>query len=135
RHASLASVSKLPGLAESGLLSFFSVFGWQVEDDADPQLPPGKYDHDWTSILYHPGNHKALQRRRTPSGVNSFKAAKVDLVPIICFPTHTRQPAVAKLNWKVPRSFRCRAPGRTTAGPARVCIRCVHAPAVLDSTK
>ena len=96
----VASVSKLPGLPESGLLSFFSVFGWQVEDDADPQLPPGKYDYSWTRVLYHPGNQKAFQRRRTPTGVNSFKAAKVEFVPIACFPTHTKEPAVAKLGWK-----------------------------------
>jgi uncharacterized protein YwqG/predicted DNA-binding protein (MmcQ/YjbR family) len=98
--AEVASVSKLRGLPESGLLSLFSVFGWQVEDDADPQLPPGKYDHDWTRILYHPGNQKSLERRRTPSGVNSFKSAKVEFVPTTCFPTHTKEPAVVKLGWK-----------------------------------
>jgi uncharacterized protein YwqG/predicted DNA-binding protein (MmcQ/YjbR family) len=98
--AEVASVTKLPGLAESGLLSFFSVFGWQAAGDADPQLPPGKNDHDWTRILYHPGKQTVLQRRRTPSEVNSFTAAKVEFVPITCFPTHTKEPDVARLNWK-----------------------------------
>jgi uncharacterized protein YwqG len=96
----VAAVGKLPGLPESGLLSFFSVFGWQVEDDADPQLPPGKYDYSWTRVLYHPNNQNAYQRRRTPAGVNAFKPAKVEFVPVICFPTHTKEPAVAKLGWK-----------------------------------
>ncbi len=96
----VASVSKLPGLPGSGLLSFFSVFGWQVKDDADPQLPQGKYNYSWTRVIYHPGEQKALQRRRTPIGLNSFKAVKVEFVPITCFPTHTKEPAVAKLGWK-----------------------------------
>lgn len=98
--AEVASVSKLPGLPASGLLSFFSVFGWQSEDDADPQLPPGRYEHGWTRVLYHPGSHKALQRCRTPSDVNSFRAAKVTFVAITCFPTDTKEPAIAKLKWK-----------------------------------
>jgi uncharacterized protein YwqG/predicted DNA-binding protein (MmcQ/YjbR family) len=95
----VGSVGKLAGLPEDGLLSFFSVFGWQVEDDADPQLPQGKYDYGWTRILYHPGDQN-FQRRRRPAGINSFKAAKVEFVPLTCFPTHTKEPAVAKLGWK-----------------------------------
>jgi uncharacterized protein YwqG/predicted DNA-binding protein (MmcQ/YjbR family) len=95
----VASVSRLPGLPESGLLSVFSVFGWQVEDNLDPQLPLDKYDHDWTRVLYHPAN-KALQRRRTPSGVNAFTGAKAEFVAITCFPTVTDEPAIAKLGWK-----------------------------------
>jgi uncharacterized protein YwqG/predicted DNA-binding protein (MmcQ/YjbR family) len=94
------TVGKPSGLPESGLLSFFSVFGWQVEDDADPQLPRGKYDYTWTRVFYHPGNQKTLQRRRTPPGVNAFKAASVEFVPVTCFPTHTKEPVVANLGWK-----------------------------------
>jgi uncharacterized protein YwqG/predicted DNA-binding protein (MmcQ/YjbR family) len=98
--AEVASVGRLTGLPASGLLSFFSVFGWQIEEDADPQLPRGKYDYAWTRVLYHSTNQKTFQRRRTPAGVNSFKAAKVEFVPITSFPTHTKEPVVAKLGWK-----------------------------------
>jgi uncharacterized protein YwqG len=96
----VASVRKRAGLPESGLLSFFSVFGWQEDGDADPQLPPGRYDSSWTQVLYTPGSAKALTRRRTPTGVNSFKPAKVEFVPITSFPTHVREPVIADLGWK-----------------------------------
>lgn len=65
----VASVGKLSGLPQAGLLSFFSVFGWQVENDADPQLPPGKYDYSWTRVLCHRGNQKVLHRRRMPAEI------------------------------------------------------------------
>jgi predicted DNA-binding protein (MmcQ/YjbR family) len=88
------------GLPDGGMLYFFSVFGWQVEGDADPQLPHGQYDFDWTQILYHPSGKALLQRQRTPAGVNSFKPAKVDFVPILSLPTDTKEPRVAKLKWQ-----------------------------------
>jgi hypothetical protein len=63
--AEAAEVTALPGLPKAGLLHVFSVYGWQVPDDADPQLPPGEPADDWTRILYHaaPGE---LKRHRTP---------------------------------------------------------------------
>lgn len=97
--AEAAAIRALPGLPRTGLLSFFSVFGWQVDGDADPRLPPGTYRHDWTRVLYHPGKGDPLQRRRTPAEVNSFRSAKVTFIPITCFPTHPKEPAVAKLRW------------------------------------
>src|SRR5262249_46712324 len=98
--AEAASVGRLPGLPESGVLWFFSVFGRQSEDGTDPQLPRGKYAYDWTRVLYHPRTRKALRRRRPPAGINSFKAAKVKFVPVDRFPTHTKEPAGAELGWK-----------------------------------
>lgn len=94
------STTNLAGLPKDGLLSFFSVFGWNSENDADPQLPQGKYDSSWTRVMYFPGNYQAFRRLRTPAGVNSFKACKVEFVPITSFPTHTKEPAVAKLGWR-----------------------------------
>jgi uncharacterized protein YwqG/predicted DNA-binding protein (MmcQ/YjbR family) len=98
--AELPEAGKLRSLPTRGLLSFFSVFGWQVDGDADPQLPPGDYDYDWTQVVYQPDDPASLERRPTPANVNAFKAAKVEFVPIVSLPTHTRELVVAKLHWK-----------------------------------
>jgi len=87
-------------LPRSGILYFFSVYGWQVEGDADPQLPPGDLEDDWTQVLFHADGRAPLERQPTPREVNAFKAAKVEFLPILCLPTHTKEPAVARLGWK-----------------------------------
>ena len=101
---SQVNLSQLPegaergGLPARGILSFFSVWGWQVEDDADPQLPDGEPSPDWTRILYH-GDLETLRRRPTPAGVNSFPAAGAQFVPIVCLPHDQGEPEVARLGW------------------------------------
>jgi predicted DNA-binding protein (MmcQ/YjbR family) len=86
------------GLPASGLLSFFSAWGWQVEDDADPQIPDGEPAPDWTRILYRE-DLGALRRHPVPDGVNSFPAAGAELVPIVCLPNDKGEPDVAGLGW------------------------------------
>jgi uncharacterized protein YwqG len=98
--AELPAGVKLARLPKSGILYFFSVFGWQVEGDADPQLPPGDYGYDWTRVLFHPDSEGPLRRQRTPANVNAFKAAKGEFIPILSLPKDAREPAVAALGWK-----------------------------------
>ncbi|WP_406693386.1 DUF1963 domain-containing protein [Singulisphaera sp. Ch08] len=86
------------GLPASGILSFFSVWGWQVEDDADPQIPDGEPAPDWTRILYHE-DLGTLRRHPVPDGVNSFPAAVAEFVPIVCLPNNPGEPDVARLGW------------------------------------
>src|SRR5262249_3660385 len=52
--AAATAVAALPGLPRAGLLQFFSVFGWQIPSDGDPQLPDREPAADWTQVLYHP---------------------------------------------------------------------------------
>lgn len=98
------NLSELPegaergGLPASGILSFFSVWGWQVEDDADPQLPDGDPAPDWTRILFH-DELDSLWRRPVPEGVNSFPAAAAEFVPIVCLPNDQGEPEVVRLGW------------------------------------
>lgn len=86
------------GLPAGGILSFFSAWGWQSEDDADPRVPDGEPASDWTRILYHedPG---ALHRHPTPEGVNSFPAAAAEFVPIVSLPSDHKEPQAAALDW------------------------------------
>jgi hypothetical protein len=95
--ADAAAVEPLSGLPRTGLLSVFSVYGWQVEGDADPQLPAGEPADDWTRILYHPAAD-GLKRQRTPAKVNAFPAAAVEFVPVLSLPSHRREPVRAALN-------------------------------------
>ena len=94
-----AKALKLPGLPTSGLLSIFSVFGWQEAGDSDPHVPPGKQTPDWTRVIHSPGRKKPT-RHKAPAEVNSFKSAKVEFVPTVCYPTHPKEPAVARHKWK-----------------------------------
>ncbi len=79
------------------MLSVFSIYGWQVEDSTDPQVPRGSPAADWTRILYH-ASARGLERRETPAGTNSFPAAAVEFVPILSLPTHRREPVRAALD-------------------------------------
>ena len=86
------------GLPARGVLSFFSVWGWQVEGDADPQTPSDEPAADWTQVLHH-ADVDALRRRSTPEGVNSFPAAEAKLLPIVCLPNQREEPGAAGLGW------------------------------------
>src|SRR5262249_28452161 len=67
-----ASPEELP---RTGMLWFFSVYGWQVEGDADPQLPRGRPTRTWTQILWQADNAARLRRVPTPPAVSSFRAS------------------------------------------------------------
>ena len=97
----VAAVTELSALPKTGIIYFFSVFGWQVAGDSDPQLPAEKYTNNWTKILYYQGDKITLRRRCPPSSVNLFSATQVEFIPITCLPTHTEEPDVAKLDWNL----------------------------------
>ena len=91
-----AKALPLAPLPQTGVLQVFSVYGWQVEDCTDPQLPDGPETGDWTRILYHPESN-SLAPRAMPADLNSFPAAAVEFIPIISMPNHPQEPAVAAL--------------------------------------
>ncbi|AMV37536.1 DUF1963 domain-containing protein [Planctomyces sp. SH-PL62] len=85
-------------LPPAGLLSIFSAWGWQVEDDADPHPPEGDPTPDWTRIVYAE-DPSTLTRSPTPEGLNEFPAAPGEPVPIIALPSSAEEPAVKALEW------------------------------------
>jgi predicted DNA-binding protein (MmcQ/YjbR family) len=93
------AAAELAELPPSGILSFFSVYGWQDPDDLDPQLPPGRPAADWTRVLYHADDAGPLRRHRTPPGVDAYKTARVDFIPILSLPSSAAEPDVARLRW------------------------------------
>ncbi len=95
--------SPIKGLPVDGLLSVFSAWGWTEPDSSDPQTPeggadPGDEQPGWTVVLHTPRRAR-LERRRTPRGVNAFKAAAVEPTPILSLPKHAAEPPVAALGW------------------------------------
>lgn len=92
--------SPIKGLPPDGLLSVFSVWGWMEDGDGDPQTPNegGEEQIGWTVMLHTPSRAK-LERRKTPRGVNSFRAAGVEQTPILSLPNHCVEPALAALEW------------------------------------
>jgi len=100
----LAEIAKLgtpiKGLPKEGLLSVFSAWGWMAEDDGDPQIPDdgGEEQPGWTVMLHTPPQAK-LERRKTPRGVNSFRAAAVEPTPILSLPNHRVEPPLAARGW------------------------------------
>ena len=94
----VAAVETLEDLPQSGVLYFFSVYGWQDEDDSDPQLPNDPTQVGWTQILFLSESDVPLQRRERPSDVNGFKGARVELIPTIALPD-AQEPVMASLRW------------------------------------
>jgi uncharacterized protein YwqG len=93
----------IKGLPSKGLLSVFSVWGWTSEDDLDPQTPDDgtggrQEENGWTLVLHTPPR-ATLQRRKTPRGVNAFRAAAVEPTPILSLPNHRAEPPLAALHW------------------------------------
>ena len=86
-------------LPESGILYIFSVYGWQEDDDSDPKLPKSRLKDDWNEVLFHPNGNVPLTRRRRPSDVNGFKAARVEAIPVISLPDE-KEPAMRALKWR-----------------------------------
>lgn len=104
--AEIDSEFKGPLLPESGILYFFSVFGWQDSDDADPNVPKGKYNFNWTRVIYVDTGKRTLTRLKTPDGTKQFKASAVCFVPTITFPNDKKEPALVALDAKRPAKSR-----------------------------
>jgi uncharacterized protein YwqG len=116
--AEIAKVgSPIKGLPSDGLLSLFSAWGWVEDGDMDPEVPETGWDEQtgWTVVLHTPSG-ESLERRKAPRGVNSFKAAILDLIPILSLPNHAIEPSVSELDWTedqfdafdmMQMSFRC----------------------------
>lgn len=97
----LSNVSRtirMTDLPECGILYFFSVYGWKVEEDSDPQLPREKSEKGWTQVLFEPNADAVLQRRNCPEEVNGFTAASAELVSTISLPDGNGA-MVQALNW------------------------------------
>jgi uncharacterized protein YwqG len=101
----------IKGLPKDGLLSLFSVWGWMEEGDGDPHTPDElaaqpQEEAGWTVVLHTPPRSR-LVRRKTPRGVNAYKAAAVVPTPILSLPNHRLEPPLAALEWtdKEYRSF------------------------------
>jgi uncharacterized protein YwqG/predicted DNA-binding protein (MmcQ/YjbR family) len=88
----------LEELPASGILYFFSVYGWQDEGSSDPQVPNERSEVTWTQVLFAPDTHTPLQRRAFPIDVNSFRAARVDILPVITLPDG-QEMAIQTYNW------------------------------------
>jgi len=91
----------LAGLPKSGLLSIFSVWGWQDSEGCDPEVPDDGTEklqekNNWT-VIFHSESQTVLDRRKTPPGVNCFKEAEIEPISIASLPNHLNEPAVAKL--------------------------------------
>ncbi len=103
----LAEIAKrgtfIKGLPRAGLLSVFSVWGWQTDDDLDPQTPRDgtedvQEESGWTVVRHTPPRAR-LERRKAPRGVKSFKAAAAEPVAILSLPNHRAEPPLAALGW------------------------------------
>src|SRR5205085_9977046 len=84
--------SPIIGLRESGLLSVFSVWGW--EDNSETCLYDVPIDDDQeggNAVIYTPPSTD-LKRFRTPGRVNSCTAAAVDPIPILTLGGSSDQP-------------------------------------------
>ncbi len=88
----------IKGLPTDGLLSVFSVWGRMEEGAGDPDVPAEGWQEQagWTAILHTPPQ-ATLERRKTPRGVNSFKAAAVESTPTLSLPRHRAEPPLAAL--------------------------------------
>lgn len=87
-------------LPQSGMLSFFSVFGWQADDGGDPELPNGTYNASWTKVFCWTQHQGTLRSCHPPSDVNGFAPARIQPIPYTCFPADVRDRRIAKLAWK-----------------------------------
>jgi uncharacterized protein YwqG len=102
--AQIAKVGRpIKGLPTEGLLSVFSVWGWMEPGEGDPSTPAERedgpqQDRAWTVLLLTPRRAR-LQRRKTPRGVNSFRAAAVEPTLILSLPNHRAEPPLAALGW------------------------------------
>ncbi len=82
----------------AGLLSLYSVWGWMLPDDADPQIPDGPESSDWTQCI-HTGTEGPLERRKQPKGTHRSKPAPVTPILIRSFPSDLSEPSIKMQTW------------------------------------
>jgi uncharacterized protein YwqG/predicted DNA-binding protein (MmcQ/YjbR family) len=95
-------------LPDHGMLYFFSICSWQLEDgDLSPLIPwEDFYAHPakWSRVLYFTGEPTDLSRHAKPADVDMriFQSASVEFQAIPSLPRasdYTRDPVVGALNW------------------------------------
>jgi uncharacterized protein YwqG/predicted DNA-binding protein (MmcQ/YjbR family) len=96
--AEIRACTDLEELPASGILYFFSVYGWQIEGSDDPQLPYERAEATCTQVLFAPDAHTPLHRKACPADVNHFKAARVESIPVLTLPDN-RELASQPSNW------------------------------------
>jgi uncharacterized protein YwqG len=91
--AEIAKVgSPIRGLPISGLLSVFSVWGWDGDPETPPFEVPGDDDQEGWHVVLHIPKAAKLKRHKTPSCVNSFRAAAIEPIPILTLGGSHNQP-------------------------------------------
>jgi uncharacterized protein YwqG len=99
---SLAEIAKvgtpIKGLPSDGLLSVFSVWGWDLQPQTPEDHEGAQEENGWTVVRHTPRRAK-LERLKSPRGVSPFKAAVVEPTPILSLPNHRIEPPLAALNW------------------------------------
>jgi uncharacterized protein YwqG len=78
-------------LPKSGILYFFSIFGWHLEDgDLPPNIPWNRSFNEpgWSQVMYYTGDVSALKRAVKPTEVNIeiFRSAQVSYEVIPSLP-------------------------------------------------
>lgn len=90
---------RLAALPESGILYFFSVYGWQEEEGCvDQFIWDSPFDETWTQVIYAE-DVAQLHRREPKSDINHFQVAPIEFIPDMALPTSEREPNWAKLSW------------------------------------
>jgi uncharacterized protein YwqG/predicted DNA-binding protein (MmcQ/YjbR family) len=88
---------RLVDLPAHGILYVFSVYGWQAEGTADPDVPGSQPQPGWTQILFHDDPAAPLQRRDTPERAAEYPAAQATFHSTLCLPISVAEPSVVAL--------------------------------------
>ena len=91
-------------LPSTGILYFFSVFGWQKEDgDLHPDLDWERAgEPGFSQVLYYDGATTMLRRREKPDDKKVFKTVAVDFVETLSIPRgsdYAHDPVLENLDW------------------------------------
>lgn len=91
-------------LPKTGILYFFSVYGWQQDDgDLHPDLEWDRSgEAGFSQVLFLANTHLSLKRRGKPSGIRTFNAAAVEYLSTLSIPrasAYCRDPVMTVLGW------------------------------------
>ncbi len=91
-------------LPATGILYFFSVFGWQDKlGGSHVELPwQLSKEPNFSQVLYFNGTPSVLKRQLAPSGIKTFKSASVNFTHILSLPRayeYARDPVLMNLDW------------------------------------
>ena len=91
-------------LPQTGILYFFSVFGWQQDDgDLHPDLEWNRSgEAGFSQVLFLSDTHSSLKRHEKPSGIRTFNAAAVEYLATLSLPrasAYCRDPFATALGW------------------------------------